>query len=141
MVDVAPPPVVDAVPNVAATAEAVVQTAAPAAADVTASLPDVGGDLPLVPIAAGAVVVLAAVAALAGGGGGGEEAPAAAPPAPAPVAAAPAPAPEPTVDLSIPYDAAAKLAYEKAGSPGDYQAFKTKYEADAVADVKAKQKK
>ena len=134
MVDVAPPP------NVAATAEAVVQTAAPAAADVTASLPDVGGDLPLVPIAAGAVVVLAAVAALAGGGGG-EEAPAAAPPAPAPVAAAPAPAPEPTVDLSIPYDAAAKLAYEKAGSPGDYQAFKTKYEADAVADVKAKQKK
>ena len=45
-----------------------------------------------------------------------------------------------TVDISIPYDAAAKLAYDAAGSPGDYEAFKTKYEADAVADVKKKQK-
>jgi len=43
-------------------------------------------------------------------------------------------------DISIPYDAAAKLAYTAAGSPGDYGAFKAKYEADAVADVKAKQK-
>ena len=60
-------------------------------------------------------------------------------PAPAPAAAAPAAASN-EVDLSIPYDAPAKLAYEAAGSPGDYAAFKTKYEADAVADVKAKQK-
>ena len=44
------------------------------------------------------------------------------------------------VDLSIPYDAPAKLAYEKAGSPGDFAAFKSKYEADAVADVIAKKK-
>ena len=43
------------------------------------------------------------------------------------------------VDVSVPYDAPAALAYEKAGSPGDYEAFKTQYEADAVAAVKAKQ--
>jgi len=48
------------------------------------------------------------------------------------------PAEEESVDLSIPYDAAAKLAYEKAGSPGDYEAFKTQFEEDAVADVIAK---
>ena len=44
----------------------------------------------------------------------------------------------PGEDVSIPYDAAAKLAYDKAGGKGDYAAFKEKYEADAVADVKAK---
>jgi len=44
-------------------------------------------------------------------------------------------------NISVPYDAAARLAYEKAGSKGDYAAFKEKFEADAVADVKAKQKK
>ena len=58
--------------------------------------------------------------------------------------AAPAPAPaatsDATPDLSIPYDAAARLSFEKAGSPGDYAAFKAKFEADAVADVIAKQK-
>ena len=42
------------------------------------------------------------------------------------------------VDISIPYDAAAALAFEQAGSPGDYAAFKTQFEADAVADVMAK---
>lgn len=46
-----------------------------------------------------------------------------------------------STDVSIPYDAAAKMAYDAAGRPGDYEAFKTKYEADAVADVIAKQKK
>jgi len=44
-------------------------------------------------------------------------------------------------DISIPYDAAAKNAYLAAGSPGSYEDFKAKYEADAVAEVKAKQKK
>jgi len=44
------------------------------------------------------------------------------------------------VDVSIPYDAAARLAYEKAGSKGNYEEFKAKYEAEAVAEVKAKQK-
>jgi hypothetical protein len=45
--------------------------------------------------------------------------------------------PEP-IDVSIPYDAPARLAYEAAGSKGDYAAFKAQYEADAVADVIAK---
>jgi nitrate/nitrite transporter NarK len=61
--------------------------------------------------------------------------------APVPAVAAPLyTATETTVDVSIPYDAAARLAYNKAGSPGDYIAFKEKYEADAVAAVKAKRK-
>jgi hypothetical protein len=44
------------------------------------------------------------------------------------------------VDLSIPYDAAARLAYEKAGSSGPFDDFKRQYEADAVASVIAKRK-
>ncbi|CAB9527330.1 DnaJ domain [Seminavis robusta] len=51
------------------------------------------------------------------------------------------PEPEPVVDISVPYDAAAKLAYDAAGGSGDFAAFKEKFEADAVADVVAKQKK
>ncbi len=43
------------------------------------------------------------------------------------------------VDVSIPYDAPAKLAYEASDKSMEYSAFKTKYEADAVADVIAKQ--
>jgi hypothetical protein len=42
--------------------------------------------------------------------------------------------------VSIPYDAAAKVAYEAAGSEGDYEAFKTKFEADSVAEAIAKKK-
>jgi hypothetical protein len=64
-----------------------------------------------------------------------------------PAQSQPAPAPvvieheiAPVVDISIPYDAPARLAFEKAGSKGDYAAFKTKYEADAVADVTKKHK-
>jgi hypothetical protein len=41
-------------------------------------------------------------------------------------------------DVSIPYDAAAKLAYEKSAKSMPFDAFKAKYEADAVADVIAK---
>jgi len=43
------------------------------------------------------------------------------------------------VDVSIPYDAAAKLAYEASDKSMAYADFKTKYEADAVAYVIAKQ--
>ena len=43
-------------------------------------------------------------------------------------------------DVSIPYDAAARLAYKASGSKGDYESFKAKYEADAVAAVIAKRK-
>jgi tocopherol O-methyltransferase len=48
---------------------------------------------------------------------------------------------EPAVDLSIPYDAAARLAYKTLGEGMRYADFKVKYEKDAVADVIAKQKK
>jgi len=42
------------------------------------------------------------------------------------------------IDLTIPYDAAAKLAYEASDKTLKYNVFKAKYEADAVADVMAK---
>jgi hypothetical protein len=45
------------------------------------------------------------------------------------------------MDVSIPYDAAARLAYDKSDKSMAYDDFKTKYEADAVAEVKSKQKK
>lgn len=62
-------------------------------------------------------------------------------PKPAPAASSSSSSSAASGDVSIPYDAAARLAYEQAGSPGDFAAFKTKYEADAVALVKSKQKK
>lgn len=43
------------------------------------------------------------------------------------------------IDISIPYDAAARLAYESSNKSMDYDAFKVQYEADAVALVKSKQ--
>lgn len=46
-----------------------------------------------------------------------------------------------TVDLAVPYHAAAMLAYEKSDKSMKYEDFQQKYEADAVADVIAKQKK
>jgi hypothetical protein len=57
----------------------------------------------------------------------------------APAAAAPAaPVKVTSIDVSIPYDAAAALAYAKSDKKMDYAAFKAKYEADAVADVISK---
>ena len=46
---------------------------------------------------------------------------------------------EEPIDISIPYDAPAKLAYESSDKSVAYADFKTKYEADAVADVVSKQ--
>jgi hypothetical protein len=45
------------------------------------------------------------------------------------------------VDISVPFDAPAKMAYEAAGSKGDYAKFKEDYETKAVKDVIKKQKK
>ena len=45
------------------------------------------------------------------------------------------------VDISIPYDAAAKLAYEASDKSMQYADFKVKYEENAVLEVKAKQVK
>ena len=42
------------------------------------------------------------------------------------------------VDLSIPYDATAKLAYEASDKSMEFPAFKTQFLADAIADVIAK---
>lgn len=118
--------VVDAVTNTPpeAVSTPAVDQVTSTASDLTTSF----GDLSIVPIAVGVLVVIAALALL--GSGDGEQATSPAPPA----------SPSGATDLSIPYDAAARLAYEKAGSPGDYASFKAKYEADAVAEVKAKQK-
>jgi len=44
-----------------------------------------------------------------------------------------------SVDVSIPYDAAAKLAYETTDKSLDYAIFKANHEADAIASVIAKQ--
>ena len=44
------------------------------------------------------------------------------------------------VDLSIPYDAAALLAFTKSDRSIPYSEFKAQYEADAVAQVLAKKK-
>ena len=43
------------------------------------------------------------------------------------------------VDISIPYDAAAQLAYQASGKSMDFANSKAQYEANAVADVIAKQ--
>jgi len=50
-----------------------------------------------------------------------------------------APAATSAVDLSIPYDATAKLAYEASDKSMPYEAFKTKYLEDTVAYIKSKQ--
>ena len=57
-------------------------------------------------------------------------------PMPAAPAAAPAAAASSGVELwSVDYDAAARLAYEAAGSKGDFAEFKTTYLADMSAMV------
>ena len=132
-----------------------VSDAIPDVADVASSLPDLGlsipsfgdGDPPIAIIAGVGIVLSAAYALLKGGGGGeGEAATAAsaAAPAPAPPAAALAPAPAAENDVSVPYDAAARLAYcNSKGIPAvtdeaDFQAYKIQYEATAVAEATAK---
>lgn len=45
---------------------------------------------------------------------------------------------EEAIDVSIPYDAAAKLAYEASDKSMKYDDFKTKYEENAVLEVKSK---
>lgn len=132
---VAPPP-----PKPVEVPKAVVPAPAPAAASSTSV--ELPSDLPIPIIAGGALAAFAAATFAMRGGvdereaaqsGGGSSSP-----APAPSGGSSSPA---SGDLSIPYDAAAKLAYEKSDKSMPYDKFKEKYEADAVADVKAKQKK
>ncbi len=42
-------------------------------------------------------------------------------------------------DISIPYDAAARLEYDHSDKSMEYSKFKEKYEAETVAMIKAKQ--
>jgi hypothetical protein len=44
------------------------------------------------------------------------------------------------VDISVPYDAAAKLAYDASPKNMDFESFKTKYKEETVAMIKSKQK-
>jgi len=53
-------------------------------------------------------------------------------------AAAKATALRETADVSVPYDAATRLAYESSNKSVPYEEFKTRYEADAVAAIKLK---
>lgn len=98
-------------------------------------IPSIGGlDLPLPVLGGVAVAVLVAVV-LAASGGGDSETTAASGGSSASSAASSG-----SSDLSIPYDAAAMLAYEEAGKPGDFESFKREYVANTVAMVKSKQK-
>jgi hypothetical protein len=45
-----------------------------------------------------------------------------------------------SVDVSIPYDAAAMLAYEASSKDTDFELFKLKYKEETVAMIKSKQK-
>lgn len=56
-------------------------------------------------------------------------------------AATKSPKPSSGADVSIPYDAAARLAYDEyraSGKEADFEAFKTKYEVMTVASITAK---
>lgn len=128
---------VTAIEPAAKAAEKVAEAAPAAAVSMPAvempsiDLPSVGGlDLPLPVLGGIAVAVLVAVAVGASGGDDGETS-----------SASSSSASSGSIDVSVPYDAAAMLAYEEAGKPGDFASFKTKYLADTVAMVKSKQKK
>jgi hypothetical protein len=109
-------------------------------ATATAGAAASGGVLDSLPLIAGVLITAAAV--VLGGGDKTEDAPAgagAAAASPSTSTSLPS-ADADAVDISIPYDVAAMLAYDKAGKPGDFDAYKVKYYADAVADVKVKRK-
>ena len=95
-----------------------------------------GIDTPI--LAAGAVGILVIAALAANASGGGSEAPA--------KEAAPEPEPEP-IDISIPYNAAAELAYcqykgvKAIKDKADFEAFKVLYEEETVAEVTLKKMK
>jgi hypothetical protein len=112
-------------------------------------IPSIGGlDLPLPVLGGIAIAVLVAISAgasgrgegVSGGESGGESEGETAPSSSSSSALSSSSSSPASPDLSIPYDAAAMLAYEEAGKPGDFESFKKKYVADTVAMVKAKTK-
>jgi hypothetical protein len=109
--------------------------------DLTAVL---GGMDPLVLGGAGAAVLAVALASSLAGKGGpaGDGSGSSSSSTPAPTKKAPKPEP---VDISIPYDAAARLAYQRAtggkGGGADFAAFNAMYREVAVAEVTLKAKR
>jgi hypothetical protein len=115
---------------------------------VAVSAPKDGLDIPVLPVVGVIAAAFAAATFTMRGGKDKREAEQTSSPAPAPVAkAAPAPstpAPAPVADvpdISVPYDAAAQLAYDSSDKSMEYSKFKENYEAETVAFIKAKQKK
>lgn len=123
-------PVETAAAPVAKAAAVATSVAAPAAADVSMTMPDV----PMSVVGVAVVAVLAIAALTAGDDEESESSTASS-------SSSSSSSSGESVDVSIPYDAAARLAYEEAGQPGSFDSFNTKYLKQAVADVKAKQKK
>jgi hypothetical protein len=123
---------------------------------VAVSAPKDGLDIPVLPVVGVIAAAFAAATFTMRGGKDKREAEQTSSPAPAPAAkAAPAPvakaAPAPSTpapapvadvpDISVPYDAAAQLAYDSSDKSMEYSKFKENYEAETVAFIKAKQKK
>jgi len=129
-----PPPPMPVVPSAPPPPPEEVAIPKPAAPSVS-----VGGDLPVAALAVPLLAAFAAATFFMRERVDEEASSSSSAPAPAPAAASPSPAPAAGgVDVSIPYDAAAKLAYEKSDKSMEYADFKEKFEADAVADVIAK---
>jgi hypothetical protein len=130
-------------PDAPAPAKAPATPAASTKVEATAAKD--GLDIPVIPVVGVVAAAFAAATFSMRSGKKGREAEQSSSPAPAPAAkAAPAPAPAAKADapdISIPYDAAARLAYDASDKSMEYSAFKEKYEADSVAYIKAKQKK
>jgi len=130
-----PPPPMPVVTSAAPPSAPEAVATKPASAPV-ASSPSPSIDMGDLPVAALAVPLLAAFAAATFFMRERVDEEASAAPASAPTSTAATTSN--VVDLSIPYDAAAKLAYEKSDKSMAYLDFKKKFESDAVADVIAK---
>jgi hypothetical protein len=138
-------------PDAPAPAKAPATPAASTKVEATAAKD--GLDIPVIPVVGVVAAAFAAATFSMRSGKKGREAEQSSSPAPAPVAkaqptpvakAAPAPAPVAKADdpdISIPYDAAARLAYDESDKTMEYSEFKENYEAETVAFIKAKQNK
>jgi hypothetical protein len=138
----APAPARAAGKSAPATPAASTKTAVPALKD--------GLDIPVIPVVGVVAAAFAAATFSMRTGKKGREAEQSSSPVPAPVSkTAPAPsspAPVPVAkadatDISVPYDAAARLAYDHSDKSMEYGKFKEEYETETVAYIKAKQKK
>lgn len=116
---------------------------APTSSKAVVEAPKDGLDIPVLPVVGVVAAAFAAATFSMKKGKDKREVEQSSSPAPAPVAkAAPAPvAKADDTDISIPYDAAARLAYDHSDKSMEYSKFKDKYEAETVEFIKAKQKK